>query len=151
MWGWARSPRRGPRWMSPRASHRDRSNAHWQASCSANRSISGGARPSSASPPDWKTRPPQTPCVEGETCSLSKVLPPPSYAGLSHMTSSVVSTEGRRPEWRDLLSTISRLLLREGLSASRFALRSRRRKSPGTGDLHKEVDEGPELYRQMAL
>src|SRR5882757_344957 len=44
------------------------------------------------------------------------------------MTTSVVSTEGRRPEWRDLLSTISRLWSREGLSAPRFALRSRRRR-----------------------
>src|SRR5260370_11399270 len=34
-----------------------------------------------------------------------------------------------RAEWRDLLSTISRLSLREGLSAPRFALRSRRRNS----------------------
>src|SRR5580704_10375151 len=40
----------------------------------------------------------------------------------------VVSTEGRRPERRDLLSTISRLSWREGLSAPRFALRSRRRR-----------------------
>src|SRR5258708_15296986 len=54
----------------------------------------------------------------------------PLGAGLSHMASPVVSTEGRRPEWRDLLSTISRLLWREGLSAPRFALRSRRRKLP---------------------
>ena len=52
------------------------------------------------------------------------------------MTTSVVSTEGPldfargrlRPEWRDLLSTISRLWSREGLSAPRFALRSRRRR-----------------------
>src|SRR3977135_2402061 len=51
-------------------------------------------------------------------------------AGLSHMATPVVSTEGRRPEWRDLPSTISRLLWREGLSAPRFALRSRRRKLP---------------------
>src|SRR5260370_25545804 len=47
-----------------------------------------------------------------------------------HDGDSVVSTEGRRPERRDLLSTISRLSWREGLSAPRFALRSRRRKSP---------------------
>src|SRR5262249_48131446 len=40
------------------------------------------------------------------------------------------STEGRRPERRDLLSTISRLSWTEGLSAPRFALRSRRRKVP---------------------
>jgi hypothetical protein len=33
-----------------------------------------------------------------------------------------------RAEWRDLLSTIGRLSLRGGLSAPRFALRSRRRK-----------------------
>src|SRR3979490_1790279 len=54
------------------------------------------------------------------------------------MATPVVSTEGPldfargrlRPEWRDLLSTISRLLWREGLSAPRFALRSRRRKLP---------------------
>src|SRR5712671_5476870 len=39
----------------------------------------------------------------------------------------VVSTEGRRPERRDLFSTISRLSWRKGLSAPRFALRSRRR------------------------
>ena len=48
---------------------------------------------------------------------------------LSRKAISVVSTEARRAEWRDLPSTIGRLLLREGLSASRFALRSRRRKS----------------------
>jgi hypothetical protein len=50
----------------------------------------------------------------------------------------VVSTEGPlafargklRPERRDLLTTIGRLSWREGLSAPRFALRSRRRKSP---------------------
>src|SRR5258708_29683000 len=41
----------------------------------------------------------------------------------------VVSTEARRAEWRDLLSTISRLSLKEGLSTPRFALRSRRRGS----------------------
>jgi hypothetical protein len=41
----------------------------------------------------------------------------------------VVSTEARRAERRDLLSTISCLSWREGLSAPRFALRSRRRKS----------------------
>src|SRR5258708_27221316 len=51
---------------------------------------------------------------------------------------SVVSTEARRAERRDLLSTIGRLSWREGLSAPRFALRSRRRKnttcdSPGVG------------------
>src|SRR5580692_10292148 len=46
------------------------------------------------------------------------------------METPVVSTEGRRPEWRDLRSTISRLLWREGLSTPRFALRSRRRKLP---------------------
>ena len=40
---------------------------------------------------------------------------------------SVVSTEARRAERRDLFSTIGRLLWREGLSAPRFALRSRRR------------------------
>src|SRR5882757_1747554 len=45
------------------------------------------------------------------------------------MATPVVSTEGRRPEWRDLLSSTSRLLSREGLSAPRFALRSRRRNS----------------------
>ncbi len=64
------------------------------------------------------------------------LVPAPATAWLSHMTTSVVSTEGPlgfargrlRPEWRDLLSMISRLLLREGLSAPRFALRSRRRK-----------------------
>jgi len=36
---------------------------------------------------------------------------------------SVVSTEGRRPERRDLLSAIGCLSWREGLSAPRFALR----------------------------
>src|ERR1700730_8128285 len=59
--------------------------------------------------------------------------PPPG--GLSHIATPVVSTEGPldfargrlRPERRDLLSTISRLLWREGLSDPRFALRSRRR------------------------
>src|SRR5580704_19601258 len=35
------------------------------------------------------------------------------------MPNSVVSTEGRRPEWRDLFSTISYLLWREGFSAPR--------------------------------
>ena len=42
----------------------------------------------------------------------------------------VVSTKVRRAAWRDLLSTKSRLSLREGLSAPRFLLRSRRRKLP---------------------
>src|SRR6266852_1719866 len=53
--------------------------------------------------------------------------------GLSHVVTAkvaVVSTKARRAARRDLLSTISRLSLREGLSAPRFALRSRRRKSP---------------------
>ena len=50
-------------------------------------------------------------------------------AGLSHVAISVVSTEARRAERRDLFSTIGRLSWREGLSASRFALRSRRRKN----------------------
>ena len=54
--------------------------------------------------------------------------PPPSHAGLSHMRFAVVSTKARRAARRDLLSTIGRLSLREGLSAPRFALRSRRRK-----------------------
>ena len=40
----------------------------------------------------------------------------------------IVSTEGRRPERRDLLSPISYLSLKQGLSTPRFALRSRRRK-----------------------
>ena len=43
------------------------------------------------------------------------------------MANPVVSTEGRRPEWRDLTSTISRLSSKQGLSTPRFALRSRRR------------------------
>ena len=38
--------------------------------------------------------------------------------------------QGRRAEWRDLPSTTSRLSWREGLSAPRFALRSRRRRLP---------------------
>jgi hypothetical protein len=54
------------------------------------------------------------------------------------MEKSVVSTEAPldfargklRAEWRDLLSTTSRLSLRKGLSTPRFALRSRRRNSP---------------------
>src|SRR5580704_17144248 len=54
------------------------------------------------------------------------------------MATAVVSTEGPldfargklRPEWRDLLSTKSRLSRKEGLSAPRFALRSRRRQLP---------------------
>src|SRR5258708_34743725 len=53
--------------------------------------------------------------------------------GLSHVVTAkvpVVSTKARRAARRDLLSTISRLSLREGLSAPRFALRSRRRKLP---------------------
>src|SRR5216683_1252183 len=62
--------------------------------------------------------------------------PAPNQVGISHIALSIVSTEGRRPERRDLLSTTSRLSWREGLSAtrgvyperSRGALRSRRRK-----------------------
>src|ERR1700722_10444089 len=45
--------------------------------------------------------------------------PSRAKAGLSHMPNSVVSTEGRRPEWRDLFSTISYVLWREGLAAPR--------------------------------
>ena len=54
----------------------------------------------------------------------------PSRAEQSLIATPVVSTEARRAERRDLLSTISRLLWKEGLSAPRFALRSRRRKLP---------------------
>src|SRR5258708_23474460 len=46
---------------------------------------------------------------------------------LTHMATPVVSTEARSAECRDPLSTISRQLWRQGLSAPRFALRSRRR------------------------
>src|SRR6266851_5928689 len=60
-------------------------------------------------------------------------LPPPRPSSvrpeLSHVGISVVSTEARRAERRDLLSKIGRLSWREGLSAPRFALRSRRRKN----------------------
>src|SRR5712692_99895 len=56
--------------------------------------------------------------------------PAPNQVGISHIALSVVSTEGRRPERRDLLSTTSRLSWREGLSAPRCALRSSRRKWP---------------------
>src|SRR5216683_7268913 len=60
-------------------------------------------------------------------------VPPPSDAGLSHVVNakiSVVSTKARRAARRDLLSPISCLSLTQGLSAPRFALRSRRRKGP---------------------
>jgi hypothetical protein len=53
-------------------------------------------------------------------------------AVISHVVNAkifVVSTKARRAARRDLLSPISRLSLNEGLSAPRFALRSRRRKS----------------------
>jgi hypothetical protein len=52
-----------------------------------------------------------------------------AMALVPHMTIPVVSTGTERSEVerRDLLSTISGLLSGEGLSAPRFALRSRRR------------------------
>src|SRR6478609_10982928 len=56
---------------------------------------------------------------------LSQV-PPPSYVGLSHMALSVVSTEGRRPERRDLASTTRRLFV-ERRSLDFAPLRSGRR------------------------
>src|SRR5258707_5964818 len=67
------------------------------------------------------------------TSAIKASLP---RAELSPMNPPVVSTEGPldfargrlRPERRDLLSPISRLSWREGLSAPRFALRSRRRR-----------------------
>ena len=51
-------------------------------------------------------------------------------AGLSHVEISVVSTGARSAERRDLLSTISGFLWREGLSARAFGSRSRRREQP---------------------
>src|SRR6266849_10993048 len=48
-------------------------------------------------------------------------------AGLSHVAISVVSTGARSAERRDLLSTISGLSWREGLSARACGPRSRRR------------------------
>src|SRR5580704_1905768 len=75
-------------------------------------------------------------CIREKTPGTPPSPAPPFEAGLWHLGIPVVSTEapldfarGRlRAEWRDLLSTIGRSLLREGLSAPRFALRSRRRK-----------------------
>jgi len=52
------------------------------------------------------------------------LLPPSTSSvlrqGIRIWQSFVVSTEGRRPEWRDLLSTISSLSPRKGLSARPF-------------------------------
>src|SRR6185312_13746815 len=54
-------------------------------------------------------------------------VPPPSYVGLSHnIALSVVSTEGRRPERRDLASTTRRLFV-ERRSLDFAPLRSGRR------------------------
>src|SRR6185437_9529480 len=66
---------------------------------------------------------------------------PRGAARLSHMAFSVVSTKARRAARRDLFSTIGRLSLREGLSAPRFALRSRRRAVP---------DDNPPGFRPCA-
>src|SRR4029077_15074925 len=54
----------------------------------------------------------------------------------------VVSTEGRRPERRDLLSTLSPLSWKQGLSAPRVALRSRRRKLWITNPLSSRSQRG---------
>ena len=69
------------------------------------------------------------------TASLRLPHDPRTTPGLSHMAiprrldrGPLDFARGRlRAEWRDLLSTISGLSLRESLSAPRFALRSRRR------------------------
>ena len=55
------------------------------------------------------------------------ILLPRLRAGLSHMATPVVSTGARSAERRDLLSTISGLSLREGLSTRAVGRRSRRR------------------------
>ena len=72
-----------------------------------------------------------------EQCPLHVSSPSFFNAAPSHITNSVVSTGAppRRPlggnsaEWRDLLSTIGRLSLREGLSARPCGPRSRRRRT----------------------
>src|SRR5918999_1825599 len=73
------------------------------------------------------------------------------------MPTPVVSTEGPldfargklRPERRDLLSTIGRLSWREGLSAPRFALRSRRRRLPFPIALPREGRHAPDTVRSL--
>ena len=58
----------------------------------------------------------------------ARVTHDPCYAaGLSHMAISVVSTGARSAERRDLLSTISGLSWKEGLSARPFGPWLRRR------------------------
>src|ERR1700738_4197037 len=77
------------------------------------------------------------------TCAMpfTSIMLVPLESNLVGYMTSVVSTEARRAERRDLLSTIGRLSWREGLSAPRFALRSRRRgvalcaRAPGLGRL----------------
>src|SRR6185369_10655610 len=54
----------------------------------------------------------------------------------SPFNDTVVSTKARRAARRDLLSTTSRQSWREGLSTSRFALRSRRRETLSGEEYH---------------
>src|SRR5260370_33955848 len=58
--------------------------------------------------------------------SLGSRTSPPCYGAIAY-GDSVVSTGARSAEWRDLLSTTSRLSLREGLSTRACGPRSRRR------------------------
>ena len=75
---------------------------------------------------DWRWRGPDL------NQGTQRTRPACLLAVISHVVNAkifVVSTKARRAARRDLLSPISRLSLNEGLSAPRFALRSRRRKS----------------------
>src|SRR5580693_1201100 len=85
----------------------------------------GARRNAGRSTPLWQIR-------EGAERSERSETPRPLLVSHPSPVISVVSTEARRAERRDLLSTIGRLSWGEGLSAPRFALRSRRRNSPKT-------------------
>jgi hypothetical protein len=85
-------------------------------------------------PPLFRPRPMRADAFQSAAYQTARTIPPTAWPGYRL---SVVSTEGRRPERRDLLSTIGSLLWREGLSArpgvyperSRGGPWSRRRKS----------------------